>query len=254
MSETWTFTFSAAVENHAGNQVIGVDRDGITYEELVEISADLQSEGIEVDMVDLGENAAVLVIRNGLLLFMSPEEEEKFVDETVATMPLVDKKAFMVRQNTVVNKRARYNLCYANFNQKPAYEEGKGRVISFERVPYLAKIRDGLRRFGPKATDLFAELNYYYDIEKCGIGWHGDSERSIVIGCRVGAPMPLYFCWFQWSKPISEPTEIVLNGGDVYIMSEKAVGTDWKKRKIPTLRHATGCEKYTTLKRFESKE
>ena len=28
-------------------------------------------------------------------------------------------------------------------------------------------------------------------------------------------------------------------------MSEKAVGTDWKYASFPTLRHATGCKKYT---------
>jgi hypothetical protein len=30
-------------------------------------------------------------------------------------------------------------------------------------------------------------------------------------------------------------------------MSEKAVGTDWKRRVIPTLRHAAGCHKYLTI-------
>jgi hypothetical protein len=30
-------------------------------------------------------------------------------------------------------------------------------------------------------------------------------------------------------------------------MSEKAVGTDWKKKVIPTLRHATGAAKFTTI-------
>jgi hypothetical protein len=30
-------------------------------------------------------------------------------------------------------------------------------------------------------------------------------------------------------------------------MGEKAVGTDWQKKTIPTLRHATGCSKFTTI-------
>jgi hypothetical protein len=30
----------------------------------------------------------------------------------------------------------------------------------------------------------------------------------------------------------------------MYVMSEKAVGFDWKKRIVPTLRHAAGCDKY----------
>jgi len=32
-------------------------------------------------------------------------------------------------------------------------------------------------------------------------------------------------------------------------MSEKAVGTDWRKRKIMTLRHATGAKEYVTVKK-----
>jgi len=38
---------------------------------------------------------------------------------------------------------------------------------------------------------------------------------------------------------------IELRGGDIYIMSEKAVGTDWKKKNVPTLRHSAGSPKYT---------
>jgi len=37
-------------------------------------------------------------------------------------------------------------------------------------------------------------------------------------------------------------------------MSEKAVGTDWKKKTIPTLRHATGSDKFTTFKMKIDKE
>jgi hypothetical protein len=42
--------------------------------------------------------------------------------------------------------------------------------------------------------------------------------------------------------------KLVLGDGDMYVMSEKAVGFDWLKKKIPTLRHATGCDKFTVLK------
>jgi hypothetical protein len=32
----------------------------------------------------------------------------------------------------------------------------------------------------------------------------------------------------------------------MYIMSEKATGYDWRKSSKLTLRHATGCDKFTT--------
>ena len=41
--------------------------------------------------------------------------------------------------------------------------------------------------------------------------------------------------------------------GDVYVMTEKAVGSDWKKSTILTLRHSAGCKKYTTIKEKKRK-
>jgi hypothetical protein len=41
--------------------------------------------------------------------------------------------------------------------------------------------------------------------------------------------------------------ELPLEDGDMYVMSEKAVGTDWKSSSLLTLRHATGCEEFTTI-------
>ena len=36
-------------------------------------------------------------------------------------------------------------------------------------------------------------------------------------------------------------------------MSEKAVGNDWKKKSIYTLRHAAGIDKYISLKKYDVK-
>ena len=49
-----------------------------------------------------------------------------------------DKKAFM--KGRVVNKLARYNLCFADFKQEPDYDEGKGRVYDFKDLKELQKI------------------------------------------------------------------------------------------------------------------
>jgi hypothetical protein len=91
---------------------------------------------------------------------------------------------------------------------------------------------------GPRAQGLLAELNYYYDQRKCGIGSHGDGERRRVIGLRVGTPMNLCYYWYHQSNRVGDKVSLMLNEGDMYIMSAKAVGTDWKRRKVPTLRHA----------------
>ena len=82
----------------------------------------------------------------------------------------------------VVNKHARHNLCFGEAHQAPNYEEGMGTVYAFDEVPLLKKIRSQLGEIiGEKGVNLQAEGNYYYDVNKCGIGFHGDTERKKVI-------------------------------------------------------------------------
>ena len=92
---------------------------------------------------------------------------------------------------------------------------------------------------------LVGELNHYYDADKCYIGFHGDKERKIVVGVRSGPGadgFPLKFQWYRNHKPVGDTGYLTLNRGDIYLMSEKAVGTDWHETKdgLLTLRHAAG--------------
>ena len=87
----------------------------------------------------------------------------------------------------------------------------------------------------------------YYDIDKTGIGFHGETKLKNVVGVRLGCKIPFVFKWFRRCKPVSDPIKIYLKHGDIYIMSEKATGYDWKNRSITTIRHAAGAPKYTGL-------
>ena len=60
--------------------------------------------------------------------------------------------------------------------------------------------------------------------------------------------MVLVFQWFQESKPVGPELRVVLQDGDMYAMSEKATGCDWKKRSGLTLRHAAGADKFIVIK------
>jgi len=159
----------------------------------------------------------------------------------------VDKKAKM--RGRVVNKHARWNVCFGEANQEPDYEGGKGRVVAFVDVPLLNSIRETVlpKLLGDKAVLLQGELNHYYDNRQSGIGFHGDSERKMVACLRLGAATPLHYQWFHGGLPVGERVQLTLRHGDFYVMSEKATGFDWKKRKIPTLRHAAGAEKFLKI-------
>ena len=46
------------------------------------------------------------------------------------------------------------------------------------------------------------------------------------------------------SEHYGEPTDINVNHGDIYIMSEKATGHDWRLRSKVRVVHAAGHIKY----------
>jgi hypothetical protein len=250
---TITLTFGDSAENHVGMEQLGrrvSPGQGFTCEELLAIRDRLQFTDITCEYISLNNvpdfpAASVLIIRNGVnkLLGRSDGADALFAEQ--AALP-VDRQAFMYGR--VVNKHARWNLCFDSFDQEPDYAAGKGRVIRIDNLPLTAALYNAMPiTFGPKATDLKVEGNYYYDSSKCGIGYHGDSERRKVIGVRIGATMPLYYQWYHGGLKTGDRIQLSLNHGDIYIMSEKAVGTDWKSRLIPTLRHAAGAPKFTDI-------
>ena len=151
--------------------------------------------------------------------------------------------------NNVSNKIARYNYVISDLSQKADIQNRKGTVISYDDVPYCKILRRQLEvLIGKKGKNLHSEVNVYHTPNKTGIGFHGDTERSVVIGMRLGRHMELVFAWFQHSKPISERIVFNLDHGDIYIMSDYTVGGNWKDNSIPTLRHSAGSKQYTNYK------
>lgn len=261
---TYTLTFGDAGENHAGMEMIGnigKPGSGYTYKDLEHIQTKLNDISVITELINLKtlfddnylkennidlskiDDAGVLIIRNGISLFLNDEEAHNI--KTEMTTFNWDSKYYDIRRKKVLNKHARHNVCFGTNHQEPDYENKKGTIISYNEVPLLNKIRIGLvAKFGNKASNLICEGNKYYDTSKCGIGWHGDGERTRVIALRLGDEMCLKYRWYHKSNPISNSKTLTLLSGDMYIMSEKAVGQDWKKNSKITLRHCAGSKKY----------
>lgn len=243
-SNTISLTFGDQAENHQRMQIIGTKAtSSITCDELKNLYDNIKDE-CECELIDLNtllpkdikaDSASLLIIRN----YISNADE--LYNEINSLTP--DKKALMY--NRVVNKNARWNLCFDDFSQKADIENGKGTVVDFKDLKLLSAVRDDFKDLHVgKCDKLVCEANYYYDTKKCGISEHGDSERVITICVRLGASMPLSYRWYYKFKPVTEQLILTLNHGDIYIMSEKAVGNDWKKSSIYTLRHAAGADKF----------
>ena len=198
---------------------------------------------------DLGEyapagqqvpEAGLLVIRN---YFKSSHADSMFLEQLALQW---DRKVFMY--GGVRNKRARWNLCYDYNAQEPDYAQKKGRVVPWSSLPQTSIARSLISRdFDLPLEILRAEGNYYYD-KSCGIGFHGDAERKIVVGVSLGRTMPLVFRWYHQCEPQGTPFQVEINHRDLYIMSDYATGNNWKHRSKWTLRHAAGAPKYVSPK------
>jgi hypothetical protein len=264
-----TVTFGDVAENGPGMQHIGkASGVGLTREELELAKTRFEAAGLACDLIDLRmkgwafplsptalrevpaaildgwsglDSACLLVVRGGAGFLAGPGGLAAMTTEQEGLEP--DKRAWM--RGRVVNKLARWNLCYADQAQTADLVNRKGTIVPFSDLPVLSHARAELPKFfGARGVDLNAELNVYYDVTKCGIGFHGDAERNVTIGMRLGVEIPFQYQWFMEGKPVGSRINVELKRGDLYAMGAKAVGTDWKKRKIPTLRHAAGAPKF----------
>jgi len=250
---TITLTFGECGENHAGMEKVGktgAKGSGFTIPFLKDLRTRFEAMGLKCMTANLAvglpegtvaEEAKILVVRNALDILLNMKGAKAALFEEQAALD-VDKKALMYKR--VVNKKARWNLCFDKEGHEPDYESGKGRIVAWSDVPLTQKLKTVLTDL-LGAENLIGEGNYYYDTKTCGIGYHGDTERRKVAAVRLGSEMPIFWQWYHKSEPVGSKMGLKLGGGDLYFMSEKAVGTDWKESSKLTLRHAAGCSDYT---------
>jgi len=240
---TYSLTFGDAGENHVGMQQIGNKLEcGLMLSDLERIKNKYSNKECELINLtklceDSKEEAYILIIRN----FIDSELESKLEGELKDIH--WDKTYYDIRRKRVLNKLARHNVCFDEKGQVADISNGRGTIVAFEDMPSLNMIKNDLEQ--TTNLKLICEGNKYYDVSKCGIGYHGDAERRVVIALRIGESMSLAYKWFYKSSHVGDKFSVMINSGDAYVMSDKAVGYDWKRRSIYTLRHAAGCEKYT---------
>ena len=251
----FTYTFADSQRGHTLNDFLKIKdvlhRKYSLNSEIIDLIQASNVENFLLEGTGRPPEAYVLKVP-GFLHCIAPEFTQHDVIDQLSQLPW-DKKYYDTRRKKVLNKIARSNNVVADFTQEPCYEEGKGTVLAFSQAPlFLTELREEFTSWGESFNNLIAEGNYYHTPGKTGIGWHGDAERNKVVAVRMCSPEvtcdPIKFQWFMRSRGLGNIVEIPLEHGDLYVMSEKAVGSDWKRSSIYTLRHATGADKYVKPK------
>lgn len=252
----FAITFGEVAIHHIGSTEIGNKlTNGYSTNELLEISQKLHEKNIDNKLIKLSDflpkelqkenDASVLLIKNGVKYLLKDENAANNLYNEQLSITY-DQKYFDTRRQKTLNKRARYNIVFGDNEVKASDDYKKFSIKSFSDLKYLKKVRKKLsKKFGSKAKNLNAEGNKYFE-EKSGIGFHGDSERRIVICVSLGKSTTLRYRWrlSGSSKNVYNPIDLKLDHGDIYIMSKKATGYDWRKRSQVRVVHAAGFKKY----------
>ena len=246
MSDFITHTFCECGENHKGMQQLGsIAAQGVPMADLRALAQQRPDLFQIVDLSHGGVEAGVLLMRGGVEKLLGKGKADALLAESRAQR--FDDRFLNTDRNppVVMNKLGRVNNVYADFAQEPDIPAGRGTVVDFATTPLMAALRAALpAALGEWARGLIAETNWYQKVSdaRVGIGFHGDTERRIVVGVRLGeASTPLRFQCYVKSLPVSEETSIELAHGDLYVMSDRAVGWNWKSDLCnPTFRHGTG--------------
>ena len=271
-------------ENHVGmfKHGSGLAENGYSIDKLREVQEIFDSMGCATELIDLRETAlvgdelidveeaAVLVLRNwASLLLNDTYDADDILTNLMKELTSFewDKTYWDTRRQKWLNKRARYNVCFGNTAQELDTVKKSGTIIAYHSVPMLHLWKTKMQELlNDTNQEWECEGNFYYDAKKTGIGFHGDGERRKVIAlnvCDEDVEREINWQWFKNSKPFGKRIRVFLRSGDCYIMSEKATGTDWKKRvkviskndglvkiQLATLRHAAAVSgsKYLKIK------
>lgn len=252
----YAITFGDVAVAHVGGVAVGatIRAQGFTVDELRAVAAAhaddvgacelLMLSDVLPEALRVGNEAAVLVLRGAAarLLHVDADALLREQRERVA----YDDKYWDARRRVTLNKRARYNAVFADEACAHSADYAQPTVHAFSDVPMLARVRARLfALLGAKAANLNAEGNYYYRAAS-GIGYHGDTDRRMVVCLCLGGEATVRF---HWRLPGSSDhtlraTNVRVQHGDVYVMSDKATGYDWRLRSRARVVHAAGASKY----------
>ena len=106
------------------------------------------------------------------------------------------------------------------------------------RIPPLMSVKSTLESV--LYCPLVCEATRFQNKEDCYINMHRDRSKSRIAGLNLGGSFPINFRWYHNTIHCSEVLSIILNHGDIYIMSELATGVLKDKKTKLFLKHSMG--------------
>ena len=181
------------------------------------------------------EEACVLVVR---------PKSKTTADACLREVEAIKFDTFTTICGKVCNAHTRHLTFIGEEARSPNASTGEHTVLEWSQISSINRARQELAGLlGPLPCVRSGCVLKYPDIQTSGIRFHGDGERRQTIVYRVGSSSstrPLCFQWYLKGVAVGSVVRVHLEHGDYLVSSSKAVGTDWGRKNVPTLRHATG--------------
>ena len=230
---SFTLSFARQARGHLVTLSVPEAFTGVTLADLERMAAVLKDRGVDCEitkMAHAGEEAHLLHAKNA---FDPAAAEAELQGINYPTQELL--------KGEVKNLKKRLNAQIADYSQDADVMSKTQKVVNWDTLPACRAIRDALKEITGEPV-LNCDV-VVYPRDRCGIGWHGDRERALIAGVRLGhktGSFPLKFCFFHDWAPVSQVWTFEFAPGDLYIPCAKATGFDAGRPSVVSLKHAAG--------------
>ena len=137
-----------------------------------------------------------------------------------------------------LNHKLLFNDMYDGYKSFPNIEENIGTIYNSRRIESIRQLHILLE--STMGSGLFIEGTSYYDINQCYTPFGQEKKKKKIIGLCIGNSIPLCFKWFHNTQITSDIYKIILNHGDLFIMSEMAAGLNKESKTKLYIKHGFG--------------
>jgi hypothetical protein len=240
-----TLSFARGARGHLKTSSVPEAFTGVKLPDLERIAGVLEARGVECAITEMSHAGEAAYLLHAKHAFDPAAAEAELQTIQFPTQDL--------SRGSVVNLKKRLNAQVADYSQEADLVARTQKVVHWDTLPACRAIRDYLKELSQEAV-LNCDVVVYptaeeakdgdlRPVQRCGIGWHGDRERALIAGVRLGRKtkaFPLKFCFFHDWAPVSQVWTFEFEPGDLYIPCAKATGFDAGRPSVVSLKHAAG--------------
>lgn len=147
-----------------------------------------------------------------------------------------------IHNNKLVKNKLNKKLLFLDLSDSYKHSisitENRGTIYNYQKIPALKNLHTIFE--STMCGPLQIEGTMYYNTNECYTPLHQEKEKWKIINLCVGKSIPINFIWFHQTERVSNPYSILLNHGDLCLISEFAAGVVKEKQTRLYLKSSIG--------------